>query len=106
MSRRSSSPLYWKGKKQPLFEAGEAWVWPGACRRFSEYGPSRSTNRDAEGHARRDVLFMSHAKPKDEAQAALWKKLAAKRAGDPRTTWGSAALGRCGQEGDLRAADP
>ena len=66
--------LYWKDKKQPLskqVKRGLAW----SLRRFSEYDLAKY-NRDAEVTLR-DVLFLSHAKPKDEAQAALWKKLAA-----------------------------
>jgi 60 kDa SS-A/Ro ribonucleoprotein len=74
--------LYWKDKKQPLskqVKRGLAW----SMRRFSEYELAKY-NRDAEVTAR-DVLFMSHAKPKDEAQAALWKKLAANELATPDT---------------------
>jgi 60 kDa SS-A/Ro ribonucleoprotein len=74
--------LYWKDKKQPLskqVKRGLAW----SMRRFSEYDLAKY-NRDAE-ITPRDVLFMSHAKPKDEAQAALWKKLAAKELATPDT---------------------
>jgi hypothetical protein len=52
-------------------------------RRFSEYDLAKY-NRDSE-ITPRDVLFLSHAKPKDEAQAALWKKLAAKELATPDT---------------------
>jgi hypothetical protein len=52
-------------------------------RRFSEYELAKY-NRDAEIKPR-DVLFLSHAKPKDEAQAALWKKLAANELATPDT---------------------
>ena len=65
--------LYWKDGKQPLskqVKRGLAW----SMRRFSEYDLAKYS-RDAEVTPR-DVLFMSHAKPKDEAQASLWKKLA------------------------------
>jgi hypothetical protein len=74
--------LYWKDKKQPLskqVKRGLAW----SMRRFSEYDLAKY-NRDAE-ITPRDVLFMSHAKPKDEAQAALWKKLAANELATPDT---------------------
>jgi 60 kDa SS-A/Ro ribonucleoprotein len=74
--------LYWKDKKQPLSEQvkrGLAW----SMRRFSEYELAKY-NRDAEIKPR-DVLFLSHAKPKDEAQAALWKKLAANELATPDT---------------------
>ncbi len=74
--------LYWKDKKQPLskqVKRGLAW----SMRRFSEFELAKY-NRDAEVTAR-DVLFMSHARPKDEAQAALWKKLAANELATPDT---------------------
>lgn len=41
--------------------------------KFDEYALAKY-NRDAAWKLR-DVLFMVHAKPKDEAQAALWKRL-------------------------------
>ena len=74
--------LYWKDKKQPLskqVKRGLAW----SMRRFSEYDLAKY-NRDSE-ITPRDVLFLSHAKPKDEAQAVLWKKLAAKELATPDT---------------------
>src|SRR4029077_4110478 len=74
--------LYWKDKKEPLskqVKRGLAW----SMRRFGEYDLAKY-NRDAEVMPR-DVLFMSHAKPKDEAQAALWKKLAANELATPDT---------------------
>jgi hypothetical protein len=74
--------LYWKDKKQPLskqVKRGLAW----SLRRFSEYDLAKY-NRNAEVTLR-DVLFLSHAKPKDEAQAALWKKLAANELMTPDT---------------------
>jgi hypothetical protein len=74
--------LYWKDKKQPLskqVKRGLAW----SMRRFSEYELAKY-NRDSEVTPR-DVLFLSHAKPKDEAQATLWKKLAAKELATPDT---------------------
>jgi 60 kDa SS-A/Ro ribonucleoprotein len=74
--------LYWKDRKQPLskqVKRGLAW----SMRRFSEYDLARY-NRDSE-ITPRDVLFMSHARPKDEAQAALWKKLAANELATPDT---------------------
>jgi 60 kDa SS-A/Ro ribonucleoprotein len=74
--------LYWKDKKQPLskqVKRGLAW----SMRRFSEYELAKY-NRDA-AITPRDVLFLSHARPKDEAQAALWKKLAANELTTPDT---------------------
>jgi 60 kDa SS-A/Ro ribonucleoprotein len=74
--------LYWKDKKEPLskqVKRGLAW----SLRRFSEYELAKY-NGDSAVSAR-DVLFLSHAKPKDEAQAALWKKLAANELSTPDT---------------------
>jgi 60 kDa SS-A/Ro ribonucleoprotein len=74
--------LYWKDKKQPLskqVKRGLAW----SMRRFSEFELAKY-NRDAQVTPR-DVLFMSHARPKDEAQAGLWKKLAANELASPDT---------------------
>lgn len=65
--------LYWKDGKQPLskqVKRGLAW----AFRKFNEYNLAKY-NRD-NGVKLRDVLFLTHAKPRDEAQAALWKRLA------------------------------
>jgi 60 kDa SS-A/Ro ribonucleoprotein len=85
--RRADEPaeflaLYWKDGKQPLskqVKRGLAW----SLRRFSEYDLAKY-NRNSE-ITPRDVLFMTHAKPKDEGQAALWKKLAANELATPDT---------------------
>jgi 60 kDa SS-A/Ro ribonucleoprotein len=64
--------LYWSEGKQPL----SAQVKKGlaaAFTRFDEYALAKY-NR-ATPVKLRDVLFLSHAKPVDEAQAALWKRL-------------------------------
>lgn len=66
--------IYWKDGKQPLtkqVKRGLAW----ALRKFNEYELGKYDRANAV--RLRDVLFLSHAKPKDEAQAALWKRLAA-----------------------------
>lgn len=64
--------LYWKDGKRPLAKQVKLGL-ARAFRKFDEYSLSKY-NQD---HAikLRDVLFMVHAKPKDEAQAALWKRL-------------------------------
>jgi hypothetical protein len=45
----------------------------------------------------RDVLFLSHARPVDQAQAELWKRLAANELGTP-DTW-EVALSASGRDG-------
>jgi len=64
--------IYWKDKKQPL----SAQVKRGlaeAFTKFDEYSLAKY-NRD-NAVKLRDVLFLTHAKPKDDAQKELWKKL-------------------------------
>lgn len=69
--------IYWKDAKD---EAGKEPLSAGvkkglakAFRKFDEYALGKY-NRDAAIKLR-DVLFMCHAKPKDNEQAALWKRL-------------------------------
>ncbi|GAK53930.1 TROVE domain protein [Candidatus Moduliflexus flocculans] len=64
--------MYWKDGKQPL----SAQVKKGlaaAFGKFDEYQLAKY-NRD-NAITLRDVLFLCHAKPKDAAQDALWKRL-------------------------------
>lgn len=64
--------LYWKEKKQPL----SAQVKKGlaaAFLKFDEYDLAKY-NRDGAVKMR-DVLFLSHAKPKNKSQGKLWKRL-------------------------------
>lgn len=64
--------LYWQDKKQPL----AAQVKKGlakAFRKFNAYNLAKY-NRDNPIKLR-DVLFLTHAKPKDAEQAATWKQL-------------------------------
>jgi hypothetical protein len=74
--------IYWAEGKQPL----SAQVKKGlasALTRFDEYALAKY---DRAGKVRlRDVLFLSHAKPVDEAQAELWKRLAGDALATPDT---------------------
>src|SRR6202047_4304120 len=64
--------LYWKEKKQPL----SAGVRRGLARAVTKFDAYQLAKYDRESAVKlRDVLFLCHAKPKDEAQAVLWKKL-------------------------------
>lgn len=64
--------LYWKDKRQPV----SAQVKKGLARAFQKFDAYRLAkyNRD-DAVKLRDVLFLSHAKPKDAEQAATWKQL-------------------------------
>lgn len=64
--------LYWKDGKKPLAKQVKIGL-ARAFRKFKEYELAKY-NRD-NAVKLRDVLFLSHAKPKDEAQAAMWKRL-------------------------------
>jgi 60 kDa SS-A/Ro ribonucleoprotein len=65
--------IYWKDKKQPLSKQ----VKVGLAHAFTKFnGYALGKYKGTENAVTlRDVLFLCHAKPKDEAQAALWKSL-------------------------------
>lgn len=64
--------IYWKDKRQPLSAQVKKGLAAAFCK-FNEYALAKY-NRD-NAVKLRDVLFLSHAKPKDQAQAELWKRL-------------------------------
>ncbi|MFT3997732.1 MAG: TROVE domain-containing protein, partial [Asticcacaulis sp.] len=64
--------LYWRNGKRPLSKQMKT----GLARAFVKFDAYALAKYDRDGPVRlRDVLFLSHAKPKDEAQAAVWKQL-------------------------------
>lgn len=64
--------LYWKDGKVPL----SAQVKRGLGLAFQKFNEYQLAKYDRARDVRlRDVLFLSHPKPKDEEQAALWKRL-------------------------------
>ncbi len=65
--------LYWKDGKRPLSKQVKIGL-AAALRKFDAYQLAKY-NRDGKVRLR-DVLFMTHAKPADDAQAQLWKQLA------------------------------
>lgn len=68
------------GKGEPRqLKDGVARAFP----KFDEYQLAKYDRGDA--WKLRDALFLSHPKPKDEAQAALWKKLAERTLKTPDT---------------------
>jgi 60 kDa SS-A/Ro ribonucleoprotein len=92
--------IYWADGRQPL----SAQVKKGLAGAFSKFDEYALAKYDRAGAVRlRDVLFLSHARPVDEAQAALWKRLAANELATP-DTWevSLSAVGR--GDGNKRAA--
>jgi 60 kDa SS-A/Ro ribonucleoprotein len=64
--------IYWKDGRAPL--SGQ--VKKGLAAAFTKFDEYALAKYDRAGVVRlRDVLFLSHAKPKDAAQAAVWKRL-------------------------------
>jgi hypothetical protein len=64
--------LYWTQKKEPL----SAGVKRGLARAFTKFDAYQLAKYNRESVVKlRDVLFLCHAKPKDEEQATAWKKL-------------------------------
>lgn len=64
--------IYWRNGKTPIAKQVKKGL-AGALTKFNAY---QLAKYDREKAIRlRDVLFMVHAKPKDEDQAALWKQL-------------------------------
>lgn len=82
--------LYWQdGKDQPLSKQVKTGL-AAAFGKFSEYQLAKY-NRDGAVKLR-DVLFLCHAKPKDDAQAAVWKRLVEGKLATP-DTWEVALSG-------------
>ncbi|HEV3306098.1 MAG TPA: TROVE domain-containing protein [Candidatus Sulfotelmatobacter sp.] len=66
--------IYWKDGRVPL----SAQVKKGLAAAFPKFDEYALAKYDRGGPVKlRDVLFLSHAKPQDEAQAEVWKRLIA-----------------------------
>ena len=64
--------IYWKDGRVPL----SAQVKKGLAAAFPKFDAYALAKYDRGGPIKlRDVLFLAHAKPRDEAQAGVWKKL-------------------------------
>ena len=75
--------LYWKEKRQPL----SAGVKRGLAKAFTKFDAYQLAKYNRESVVKlRDVLFLSHAKPKNAEQAAVWKKLVENTL-EPPDTW-------------------
>jgi len=84
--------IYWADGRQPL--SGQ--VKKGLASAFTRFDEYALAKYDRAGSVRlRDVLFLSHARPVDAAQAALWKRLAGNELATP-DTW-EVALSAAGQ---------
>jgi TROVE domain len=85
--------IYWKDGKTPL----SAQVKKGLARAFQKFDEYQLAKYDRSGPIRlRDVLFLCHAKPCDEEQTALWKRLIEGKLATP-DTW-EVALSSGGNE--------
>jgi 60 kDa SS-A/Ro ribonucleoprotein len=75
--------IYWKDGRVPL--SGQ--VKKGLAAAFPKFDEYQLAKYDRGGPIKlRDVLFLSHAKPRDAAQALVWKKLIWGRL-NPPDTW-------------------
>lgn len=81
--------IYWMDGRVPLSKQIKKGL-SAAFSKFDEYGLAKY---DRPGPIKlRDVLFLTHPKPRDEAQAELWKRLAAGELSTP-DTWEVALSG-------------
>jgi len=93
--------IYWAGGRQPL----SAQVKKGLAAAFVKFDEYALAKYDRGGAVRlRDVLFLSHARPADAAQAALWKRLAENELATP-ATWEVALSANGRAEGSAKLAD-
>lgn len=64
--------LYWRNGKTPISKQAKK----GLAKAFTKFNAYSLAKYNRDGAIKlRDVLFMVHAKPKDEEQAAVWKRL-------------------------------
>jgi len=85
--------IYWAGGRQPL----SAQVKKGLAAAFGKFDEYALAKYDRTGVVRlRDVLFLCHARPADEAQRALWKRLVDNELATP-DTW-EVALSAAGRD--------
>ncbi len=74
--------IYWKDRRAPL--SGQ--VKKGLAAAFPKFDEYQLAKYDRGGPVKlRDVLFLCHAKPRDAAQASVWKKLIWGRLATPDT---------------------
>jgi 60 kDa SS-A/Ro ribonucleoprotein len=89
--------IYWADALGPMQQrkkaAVSAQVKKGLVRAFAKFDAYQLAKYDRDGAVRlRDVLFITHAKPKDEAQEEIWKQLIDGKLASP-DTWEVALSG-------------
>jgi hypothetical protein len=82
--------IYWADALGPMQQrkkaAVSAQVKKGLARAFAKFDAYQLAKYDRDGAVRlRDVLFITHAKPKDEAQEKVWKQLIDGKLASPDT---------------------
>jgi len=88
--------IYWKDGRVPL----SAQVKKGLAAAFPKFDEYQLAKYDRGGPIKlRDVLFLAHAKPRDDQQAGVWKKLIWGRLAVP-DTW-EVALSAAGAENGI-----
>jgi hypothetical protein len=93
--------IYWKDGRVPL--SGQ--VKKGLAAAFPKFDEYQLAKYDRGGPIKlRDVLFLSHAKPRDDKQAGVWKKLVWGRLATP-DTWEVALSAAGATEGPDKAQD-
>lgn len=81
--------IYWKDGRQPLSKQ----VKLGLAQAFTKFDEYQLAKYNRDGAIRlRDVLFLCHAKPKDDKQEALWRRLVENTLATP-DTWEVALAG-------------
>jgi len=92
--------IYWKDGRVPL----SAQAKKGLAAAFPKFDEYQLAKYDRGGPIKlRDVLFLSHAKPRDDAQAGVWKKLVWGKLATP-DTWEVALSASSNAGNDKREA--
>ena len=87
--------IYWKGGRAPL----SSQVKKGFAAAFQRFDERELAKCDRRQRIKlRDVLFLSHAKPRDETQAAVWKRLIWGRLTTSRSSMPAATVGEDREE--------
>lgn len=92
--------IYWKDKKQPLAKS----VQRGLADAFTKFSPYQLAKYNRDNAVKlRDVLFLSHAKPKNAEQASTFAHLVSGTLPTP-DTW-EVAITACGKDAAKKKAE-